>query len=103
MSATRAWRTRQSRRMAWEAASSAALRTPRRRRPCRLAIRAAFEPITPGSAPPANRSAPQRGEVGHRLPEPMAGVLDVLLDLPLLPPGGWIAELGLKQEVADHR
>jgi hypothetical protein len=29
-------------------------------------------------------------------PEPMAGVLDVLLDLPLLPPGGWIAELGLE-------
>jgi hypothetical protein len=29
--------------------------------------------------------------------------LDVLLDLPLLPSGGRIAELGLEQEVADHR
>src|ERR1700722_97036 len=38
----------------------------------------------------------QGGEVGHWLPEPMAGVLDVLLDLPLLPAGGWIAELGLE-------
>src|ERR1700733_8356357 len=38
----------------------------------------------------------QGGEVGHGLPEPMASVLDVLLDLPLLPPGGWIAELGLE-------
>jgi hypothetical protein len=41
--------------------------------------------------------------VRHGLPEPMASVLDVLLDLPLLPPGGRIAELRLKQEVADHR
>ncbi len=32
----------------------------------------------------------------------MTGVLDVLLDQPLLPAGGWIAELGLEQEVADH-
>lgn len=32
----------------------------------------------------------------------MAGVLDVLLDLPLLPTGRRIAELGLEQEVADH-
>ena len=44
----------------------------------------------------------QRGEVRHGLPEPMARVLDVLLDLPLLPAGGRIAELGLEQEVADH-
>ena len=33
----------------------------------------------------------------------MAGVLDVLLDLPLLPPGSRIAELGFEQKVADHR
>ena len=33
----------------------------------------------------------------------MTRVPDVLLDLPLLPSGGWIAELGLEQEVADHR
>ena len=45
----------------------------------------------------------QRGEAGRRLPEPMASVLDVLLDLPLLPAGRRIAELGLEQEVADHR
>ena len=32
----------------------------------------------------------------------MAGVLDVLLDLPFLPTGSRIAELGLEQEVADH-
>ena len=32
----------------------------------------------------------------------MARVLDVLLDLPLLPTGGRIAELGFEQEVADH-
>ena len=32
----------------------------------------------------------------------MTGILDVLLDLPLLPAGGRIAELGLEQEVADH-
>jgi len=44
----------------------------------------------------------QRGKVRRRLPEPVAGVLNVLLDLPLLPAGGRIAELGLEQEVADH-
>ena len=32
----------------------------------------------------------------------MTGVLNVLLDLPLLPTGRRIAELGLEQEVADH-
>src|SRR6185437_8567279 len=35
-------------------------------------------------------------------PQPMARVLDVLLDLALLPAGGRIAELRLEQEVADH-
>src|SRR5450755_4803121 len=32
----------------------------------------------------------------------MASILDVLLDLPLLPTGGRIAELRLEQEMADH-
>ena len=32
----------------------------------------------------------------------MARILDVLLDLPFLPAGGRVAELGLEQEVADH-
>src|SRR5690606_4735371 len=44
----------------------------------------------------------QRGEGRQRLPEPVAGVLNVLLDLSLLPSGRRIAELGLEQEVADH-
>ena len=35
-------------------------------------------------------------------PKPMAGILDVLLDLPLLPAGSRIAELRLEQKVADH-
>src|SRR3978361_329580 len=33
----------------------------------------------------------------------MTGVLDVLLDLPFLPARRRIAELGLEQEVAEHR
>ena len=32
----------------------------------------------------------------------MTGVLDVLLDLPLLPAGGRVAELGVEQIVARH-
>ena len=38
----------------------------------------------------------QGGKGGRRLPEPMAGVLDVLLDLPFLPAGRRIAELRLE-------
>ena len=33
----------------------------------------------------------------------MASILDVLLDLPFLPPGGRVAEVGFEQKVADHR
>jgi hypothetical protein len=44
----------------------------------------------------------QRGEAGRRLPEPMASVLNVLLDLPFLPAGRRVAELGFEQKVADH-
>src|SRR5580658_9726659 len=47
-------------------------------------------------------SAASEREAGRRLPDPMAGVLDVLLDLPFLPTGGRIAELRFEQEVADH-
>ena len=35
--------------------------------------------------------------------EPMATVLDVLLDLPLLPAGSNVAELGIKLLVAQRR
>ncbi len=45
----------------------------------------------------------QRAERRHLLPEPVPAVLDVLLDLPLLPAGGDVAELGVKQVVAHHR
>ena len=38
----------------------------------------------------------------HRLPQTSPGILDVLLDLPLLPAGGRVAELGLEQVVAGH-
>lgn len=38
----------------------------------------------------------QRGKAGNGLPEPVASILDILLDLPLLPARRWIAELGLE-------
>jgi hypothetical protein len=44
----------------------------------------------------------QIGEGGLRDPEPVTSVLDILLDLPLLPARGWIAELGIEQIVAGH-
>jgi hypothetical protein len=42
-------------------------------------------------------------EVRHQVQEQMAGILHVLLDLPLLPSGSRIAELGLEDVVAGHR
>ena len=44
----------------------------------------------------------KRGKAGNGLPEPVASILDVLLDLPLLPARCWIAKLGLEQVVAGH-
>ena len=42
------------------------------------------------------------GEAGRRLPQPATCVLDALLDLPLLPTRGGIAEGGVEQIVAGH-
>jgi len=41
-------------------------------------------------------------EVRHLLPQPRSRILDVLLDLPLLPARGGIAELGRKNVVVRH-
>ena len=41
-------------------------------------------------------------EARYRLPQPAAGILDVLLDLPLLPTGSGITELGFEQVMACH-
>ena len=40
---------------------------------------------------------------GHGLPEPVAGIAHILLDLTFLPPCRWIAELGIKDIMAGHR
>jgi len=40
---------------------------------------------------------------GHCGPDPVTGILNVLLDLALLPAESRITELGLEQVVADHR
>src|SRR5690606_3022634 len=45
----------------------------------------------------------QRGKARDGLPESMTRILDVLLNLPLLPTGCRIAELGLEEVVAGHR
>gem|GEM_PF-1674071 len=45
----------------------------------------------------------QRGEGRHGLPQSVASVAHVLLDLTLLPAGGRVAELDLEEVVADHR
>jgi hypothetical protein len=48
----------------------------------------------------------QRGKiwkVRHPMQHLVARIPNVLLDLPLLPPGGWIAELGLIDIVVRHR
>ena len=44
----------------------------------------------------------QIAEAGHRLPQPAPSVLDVLLDLSLLPTRSRIAEIRLEQIVAGH-
>ena len=41
-------------------------------------------------------------KVWHLLPQPRSGILDVLLDLSLLPAGGGITELGRKDIVVRH-
>jgi len=41
--------------------------------------------------------------LGDGLPQPMAGILHLLLDLPLLPTCRRITELGFEQVMADHR
>lgn len=45
----------------------------------------------------------QRGKARDGLPEPVTRILDVLLDLPLLPTRCRIAELGFEEIVAGHR
>ena len=42
------------------------------------------------------------GEAGQRLPQPTPRILDVLLDLSLLPTGSRVAELWLEQVMAGH-
>ena len=42
------------------------------------------------------------GEAGQRLPQPTPRILDVLLDLSLLPAGSRVAELWLEQVMAGH-
>ncbi len=42
------------------------------------------------------------GKAWHGLPEPMARVLDILLNLSLFPAGCWIAEVRIEQVVAGH-
>ena len=39
---------------------------------------------------------------GRDLPQPMPGVLNVLLDLAFFPTRCWVAELSLEDEVIDH-
>src|SRR5690606_12877383 len=56
-------------------------------------LAAAFQPVV---------QCFQRGKAGDRLRETMTGILDVLLDLTLLPAGSWIAELGFEEIVAGH-
>ena len=45
----------------------------------------------------------EAGEGRRVVPQPVPGILHVLLDLPLLPARSRIAELGLEQVVAHHR
>src|SRR5271168_5226524 len=89
-SARPAWRIRRSRRMAGEAASDAGPLRPRRRLLSPVASLAVLAPqlLAARLQPVVQRR--QGGKGGRRLPKSMAGILDVLLDLPLLPTGGRI-------------
>ena len=61
---------------------------------CPECLATLFQPVIQGI---------QRGKARDGLPEPVASILDVLLDLPLLPARRGIAELGLEQVVTGHR
>ena len=87
MSARRAWRIRKTRRIAWEAASDVGLLPPRRQRSFRMrAVRGLRPKLRVARLQPVVQRR-QRGKGRSWLPEPIASVLDVFLDLPLLPPG----------------
>ena len=67
---------------------------------------AAMYGLDPQRLAPFFQPAVQRIEIregGHHLPHPAASIADVLFDLPLLPSGGRVAEVGFEYVVACHR